>query len=166
MRFDPIDKARLTTKDVYGAVVQVHECVETQGAKLDALKEAASTDRHAWNNRVTDMDGKMAAMGQQIEAVGAQVAAITPLTTGVGEVLAAVHKLTELVGKTEEDGRGGYTGTGIAGKVVRIEAKLGGLSTTNTRWKDRLGAVAVILPPLGLLLWFLEGEKLKHLFGG
>lgn len=74
--------------------------------------------------------------------------------------------LLRLIGKEEEDGKGGYTGTGIVGRVRRAEDGQQALMAKYKAWIAWGTGFCTALMSSVAIIWWLVSDKVEFIFKG
>lgn len=74
--------------------------------------------------------------------------------------------LLTLIGKEQEDGKGGYTGTGLVGRVRRAEQGQEALMTKYKAWIAWGTGFCTALTAAVAIIWWLVADKMEIVFKG
>lgn len=72
--------------------------------------------------------------------------------------------LAKIIGAEQEDERGQKVGTGIVGRLMRLESRVDSRFRWIERWTDRGVGLAMAVTVLGAVIWWLVKDKLAGLF--
>lgn len=77
-----------------------------------------------------------------------------------------LDELMRLIGKEEEDGSGGYTGTGLVGRVRRSESSVEALMQKYKAWIAWGTGFCTALMAAVAVIWWLVADKMEIVFKG
>ena len=80
------------------------------------------------------------------------------------EIYALLETLTEAIGTERLDEYGKPVGTGIVGRLMRLERDVASRFGKYDGWVKMLTGAAVAIGIIGPVLWWLVGDKMADLF--
>jgi len=80
------------------------------------------------------------------------------------EIYALLETLTEAIGTERLDEYGKPVGTGIVGRLMRLERDVASRFGRYDGWVKMLTGAAVAIGIIGPVLWWLVGDKMADLF--
>ena len=80
------------------------------------------------------------------------------------EIYALLETLTEAIGTERLDEYGKPVGTGIVGRLMRLERDVASRFGKYDGWVKMLTGAAVAIGIIGPVLWWLVGDKMASLF--
>lgn len=80
------------------------------------------------------------------------------------EIYALLETLTEAVGTERLDEYGKPVGTGIVGRLMRLERDVASRFGKYDGWVKMLTGAAVAIGIIGPVLWWLVGDKMADIF--
>jgi len=87
-----------------------------------------------------------------------------PETKTHDEIYALLETLTEAIGTERLDEYGKPVGTGIVGRLMRLERDVASRFGKYDGWVKMLTGAAVAIGVIGPVLWWLVGDKMASLF--
>jgi hypothetical protein len=87
-----------------------------------------------------------------------------PETKTHDEIYALLETLTEAIGTERLDEYGKPVGTGIVGRLMRLERDVASRFGKYDGWVKMLTGAAVAIGIIGPVLWWLVGDKMADLF--
>jgi hypothetical protein len=80
------------------------------------------------------------------------------------EIYALLETLTEAIGTERLDEYGKPVGTGIVGRLMRLERDVASRFGRYDGWVKMLTGAAIAIGIIGPVLWWLVGDKMADLF--
>jgi hypothetical protein len=80
------------------------------------------------------------------------------------EIYALLETLTEAIGTERLDEYGKPVGTGIVGRLMRLERDVASRFGKYDGWVKMLTGAAVAISIIGPVLWWLVGDKMADIF--
>jgi hypothetical protein len=87
-----------------------------------------------------------------------------PETKTHDEIYALLETLTEAIGTERLDEYGKPVGTGIVGRLMRLERDVASRFGKYDGWVKMLTGAAVAIGIIGPVLWWLVGDKMADIF--
>lgn len=105
-------------------------------------------------------------LDEQDNAITGARGDITILGVAVQRVETLLKGMVAVLGTEEEDGKGGYTGTGIVGRTRRNEADVRALKALYHRWIAFGAGFCACLGGSAVLVWYVIGDKIAIVLKG
>jgi uncharacterized coiled-coil protein SlyX len=115
---------------------------------------------------VFTMDDLRARLDAQDATINSMRGDVNLQTGAVQRVETLMKSLIEKMGDEEEDGQGGYVGTGVMGRLRRNEVQVSKLKELYHRWIAFGAGFCACLGTALLVIWWLIGDKLDIVLKG